>query len=110
MHLDTVNVPVRMAYQAHNRSYATILMSGHGSERRAVTETWLERNAIADYALLLMRPFNDRRADHIVKHELYMQYVEPWYDVRIVYDDRTSVVNLWRSLGLACFQVAPGDF
>ena len=27
-----------------------------------------------------------------------------------VFDDRDKVVAMWRSKGVACFQVAPGDF
>ena len=27
-----------------------------------------------------------------------------------VFDDRTKLVKMWRSLGVACFQVAEGDF
>jgi hypothetical protein len=27
-----------------------------------------------------------------------------------VYEDRQSVVEMWRNAGLPCFQVAPGDF
>jgi hypothetical protein len=30
--------------------------------------------------------------------------------VRLVLDDRNSVVKMWRSLGLECWQVAEGDF
>lgn len=30
--------------------------------------------------------------------------------VEIVFDDRNSVVKMWRLLGLTCFQVAEGDF
>ena len=27
-----------------------------------------------------------------------------------VADDRQKVVDMWREIGLTCFQVAPGDF
>jgi hypothetical protein len=27
-----------------------------------------------------------------------------------VFDDRDKVVAMWRSMGVPCFQVAPGDF
>lgn len=27
-----------------------------------------------------------------------------------IYDDRQKVVDMWRSKGLTCFQVAPGNF
>ena len=31
-------------------------------------------------------------------------------DIFLVVDDRQQVVDMWRSLGLNVFQVAPGDF
>jgi hypothetical protein len=31
-------------------------------------------------------------------------------DVFMTVDDRQKVVDMWRDLGLTCFQVAPGDF
>ena len=31
-------------------------------------------------------------------------------DVFAVFDDRNQVVDMWRSNGLTCFQVAKGDF
>ncbi|WP_446680100.1 phosphatase domain-containing protein [Cellulomonas biazotea] len=36
--------------------------------------------------------------------------IEPHFDVIGVVDDRRSVVEMWRSRGLVCFQVAEGDF
>ena len=32
------------------------------------------------------------------------------YNVKFVLDDRNRVVEMWRSLGLTCLQVADGDF
>jgi hypothetical protein len=63
------------------------------------------------YSDLIMRRRGDNRPDEIVKEELYRTKVEPFYTVAFVVDDRAKVVRMWREvLGLACFQVAPGDF
>lgn len=32
------------------------------------------------------------------------------YNVLGIFDDRQQVVDMWRSLGLKCFQVEPGNF
>lgn len=37
-------------------------------------------------------------------------HIRDRYDVRVVLDDRDSVVKMWRSLGLTCLQVALGEF
>jgi hypothetical protein len=57
-----------------------------------------------------MREAGDSRKDSIVKQELYERHIKPSYDVFVVLDDRNQVVDMWRSLGLVCLQVAPGDF
>jgi hypothetical protein len=36
--------------------------------------------------------------------------LEAGYNPTLVFDDRTSVVDMWRSRGLRAVQVAPGDF
>jgi hypothetical protein len=50
--------------------------------------------------------------DFTPDEELKWQWIAE-YDLSMimcVFDDRTKVVQMWRSLGLACFQVAPEDF
>lgn len=59
---------------------------------------------------LFMRGPDDKRCDTIVKRELYETVIKPKYDVVLCLEDRTRVVNMWRKLGLNCFQVAEGDF
>mgnify|MGYP003665107274 FL=1 len=59
---------------------------------------------------LFMRKQHDNRADWIVKKELFVDEISNIYDVKFVLDDRQQVVDMWRSLGLTCFQVAEGNF
>jgi hypothetical protein len=48
---------------------------------------------------------------HFPNEELKRQWIQEYKleDIICVFDDRTKVVNMWRDLGLTCFQVAPGD-
>lgn len=56
---------------------------------------------------LYMRKDGDTRHDHEIKPPM----IEPFRDqIEIIFDDRTSMVNLWRELGFTCCQVAQGDF
>jgi len=55
--------------------------------------------------LLLMRRAKDQRRDSIVKEEIYRTQIEPFFDVRYVIDDRPSVVQMWRDLGLPVLAV-----
>ena len=59
---------------------------------------------------LHMRRAGDARKDSVVKRELFDAHVRDRYNVRRVYDDRNQVVDMWRSLGLACLAVAEGNF
>ena len=62
-----------------------------------------------------MRPDDDYRPDAELKSDLYDKLVGlheilfKSYDT-IIFDDRQSVVDMWRARGLTCFQVAEGDF
>lgn len=60
--------------------------------------------------ILFMRATGDYRPDTVAKEEIYREFIEPYYDVVAVLDDRTSVVKMWRKLGLTCLQVAQNDF
>lgn len=86
-----------------------LLLSGRDDKFEEQTRDWLRENDI-DYDYLLMRENGDSRKDTIVKREMYEKYIKGKYNIELVLDDRSSVVALWRSLGLTCLQVAPGDF
>lgn len=105
---DRVNQPIQeILLSSRNR---IILLSGRSEKYRAVTEKWLEKMVGAVYVDLFMRAEGDVRKDSIIKEEIYRAEIEPNYNVLFVLDDRNQVVDLWRSLGLTCLQVAEGDF
>lgn len=109
---DTPHRPVVIAAQAlasHPDVDALIVVSGRDETARRSTEAWLTFNGIP-FDRLLLRATGDSRADSIVKAEIYDTYIAPRFTVIGVVDDRRSVVEMWRSRGLVCFQVAGGDF
>jgi hypothetical protein len=57
-----------------------------------------------------MRGDADRRADDIVKRELLQRMHNDRFDPALTIGDRRRVVDMWRSEGLVCAQVAEGDF
>lgn len=110
--IDTPNHPVVVAAQAfaaHPDVDALIVVSGRDETARRATEAWLTFNEIP-FDRLLLRRTGDQRADNVVKAEIYDTHIEPHFTVIGVVDDRRSVVEMWRSRGLVCFQVAEGDF
>ena len=90
--------------------YQIFILSGRSKSTYRTTQQWLIQNDIP-FDDLIMRPTD--------KHHHYMKdsdLKQMWLDdigvnnVAMVFDDRQQVVDMWRSNGLTCFQVADGDF
>jgi len=73
------------------------------------TEAWLREHEI-NYTCLIMRPHGDHTPDDILKKSWCDSNIIPIHCVMCVFDDRSRVVKMWRSLGIPCFQVVEGDF
>lgn len=86
-----------------------IILSGRDAVCREETERWLDDNRVY-FDTLIMRGVGDSRKDTIVKEELYLNHIKNNYNVLAIFDDRDSVVGMWRSLGLKCCQVNEGSF
>jgi hypothetical protein len=110
---DVPNVPVMVTVKAllvADIDLHLVVVSGRDAGRsHDVTLDWLDRHGLVP-DLLLMRGAKDFRKDAVVKRDLFDTHVLGAYDVLAVFDDRQQVVDMWRSLGLTVFQVAPGDF
>ena len=103
-HEDIIN-----AMYSLKQSGLAILTSGRDESCRPETEKWLSDNGIGFWKLF-MRPAGNMEKDSIIKERLYREHIEGKYYVAFVLDDRNQVVEMWRSLGLRCLQVADGDF
>ncbi|GAA4209320.1 hypothetical protein GCM10022252_75640 [Streptosporangium oxazolinicum] len=90
--------------------HTIIVMSGRTKGCYDATVGWLKLHLGVPFVGPFMRAVGDQRADNRVKAALFNAYVRDTYDVRLVLDDRDQVVEMWRSLGLTVFQVAPGSF
>ena len=88
--------------------YRIWIVSGRSDVAELETRGWLTKHAIP-FHQLLMRSASDSRADHVLKREWALKY-RFGDTVLAVFDDRNSVVQMWRELGITCFQVADGDF
>ena len=86
-----------------------LVVSGRDGSCRNETTEWLTKHELY-FDELLMRPEGDYRKDSIIKKEIFENYIYGKYNVILVYDDRDQVVETWRSLGLKCLQVEPGNF
>lgn len=92
--------------------YWIVFCSGRTAGCYEATSAWLEEHVMQgsyNYELH-MRSVGDTRKDWQVKLELFNEHIRLFFDVLFVLDDRDQVVELWRKLGLKCFQVAEGNF
>lgn len=86
-----------------------LFVTGRPEEYRDKTIAWL-RNYGYEQCPLFMRKNGDYRMDSVIKVEIYKEHIEPFYHIMFCLDDRTQVVEAWRSLGLTCLQCDEGNF
>lgn len=109
VNLDTPNEDVARICRHLAERYPIIIVSGREDSCHKETLDWLHLHQIKPDCLY-MRKAGDKRKDSIVKAEIYIRVIEPHYTILGVFDDRQQVVDMWRSIGLTCFQVDYGDF
>ena len=82
------------------------IWTGRSAEVADETCHWLELQGLGT-AVLRMRGVKDHRPDT----ELKAQWLDDCgWTPDLVFEDRASVVAMWRSKGIVCAQVAPGEF
>lgn len=118
--MDPPNLPVIECVKSMYAAGFTILFtSGRDAKYREPTEAFITqwvhdprtsgmRTTIAHH--LFMRAQGDMRKDNIIKTELYDANIRGKFNVVFALDDRNQVVDNWREMGIATFQVAPGAF
>lgn len=91
--------------------------TGRPEKYRAVTDDWLETHCtnlfnavLRGGGAMLMRSDDDHRSDVEIKREMLRNIEDQGFEVMFTVDDRKSVVEMWRSEGITCFQCAPGDW
>lgn len=95
----------------HNGTKVFFITGRENNDKcRKCTSGWLKKlfkghEYIFDYSLL-MRNLQDCRPDEVVKQEIYNDYIKNHYNVICVFEDKQSVVDMWRKEGLLCCQVA----
>ena len=88
--------------------YKLNIVTGRRETTRNDTVNWLSENGIWDYThRLYMRGEDDRRPDTEVKEELVADFMD---EILMVFEDRTRMVEWWRSKGITCLQVSEGNF
>jgi predicted secreted acid phosphatase len=98
---------VRLCNILYASGIKVLLCTGRREKDRAETVKWLVQQGV-NYHELILRPDGDRRSDVIVKREMLAGLDKS--KILFVVEDRSGVVEMWRSEGLVCLQCAPGEF
>ena len=107
---DTPNLDVfAIAIALQKAGNRIIIASGRNKSQRAITLKQLMGQGLV-FQEFYMRSDTDYRPDYEVKSGMLDEMIAEGYNPTLVFDDRTSVVNMWRARGLRAVQVAPGDF
>ena len=105
---DAPNFPVIEALKGLRcrGGYRIEIWSGRSDLVEEQTRAWLDLYGVP-YDRLRLRPAADHRHDTVLKAE-WLAGVKD--DVFLVLEDRQRVVDMYREHGVACWQVAVGDF
>jgi hypothetical protein len=98
---------IKMAYTA---GYTIIFCSGRIDKYEQQTRSFLTQHLRYIPYQLFLRRDGDFRKDNVLKEEVYRSKIEPYYEVLFVLEDRDVCVQMFRSIGLNCWQVYPGNF
>ncbi len=103
---DLYNWPVVRLLQDLSMHHEVEIWSGRSDKVEAKTRKWLAEAGI-DHIKRRHRPDGDHTSDVELKRG-WLKESSRCPD--IVFDDRDSVVAMWRAEGIVCCQVAPGSF
>ena len=116
IHLDTKISEINDVLISLHKEHRIIFCTGRDRSLEEITITQIlklyENSSIyinKSKILLYMRSVNDVRQDDAVKLDLLKDMQNDGLDPKVVFEDRKSVVNMWRKKGLICLQVAEND-
>lgn len=103
---------IAMAQMLKDAGHRIIILSGRSKATKDATKDWLNQFGVP-FDILKMRP-TSKDFMFMPDDKLKQMWLDSLFtnkdDILCVFDDRQKVVDMWRSNGLACMQVAPGDF
>jgi FMN phosphatase YigB (HAD superfamily) len=90
--------------------------TGRNDRHRLTTDNWMLKHGVP-VDEVLMRPAEDFSSDTLIKPQLLLEWAEEEYPsqpleelVWVVLEDRDKMVEMWRSMGLDCWQVNAGVY
>ena len=110
INLDEPNWPVINSFKALKQAgFQVGIFSGRSNRTEEATKAWLANYGV-EPDLMVMREDGDYTPDDQLKSAWLVKYFGNGSEVEAIFDDRQKVVDMWREMGITCFQVAPGNF
>lgn len=107
---DTPVEPIKyLVMRLLGEEHRIVVVTGRSMAVLGTTLDWLLDHDI-DVDVILMRREGDNRPDHVVKKEMAEEAELTPENTVVVFDDRDSVVKMWRDAGFHVHQVAEGNF
>lgn len=101
---------IDMLYGITDTGVIPVFLSGRDGCCVKETSDWVHEHVMYGVPFhLFMREPNDYRKDKIVKEEIFWKYVANNFNVVGAIDDRASVLQLWRELGINNIIDVSGD-
>lgn len=88
-----------------------LILTGRNDTKdvRAATLAWLETNWFYPDRLFMRRP-GDYSKTAAFKEKTYVEKIEPYYDVVMVFEDNNACVQMFRDKGLIVLQPQNSDY
>jgi hypothetical protein len=107
---DLPNVPIIETLHALWRvGHKIEIWSGRSDEVAGKTADWLRANYLSQIRIR-MRAAGDHQPDTTLKAGWLDELEKMGATPDLVFEDRASMVAMYRARGIVCCQVAPGDF
>lgn len=108
---DPVIQPVAGLYRAlcDSPHYEVAIFTGRPAAYREKTAQWMKKHDLP-LSPIYCRKDGDMRHDLIVKREIYEDFIREGRSVAFVVEDRSSVVKMWRDIGIVCLHCFDADF
>lgn len=113
--ISLLNSLMEFDFEHENKLNDILIFSGRSDLVKSETIHWLRKFIYIDSQdfqdILKMRLHGDYTPDDMLKKQWYEELIPSTKERLVcVFDDRQKVVDMWRSIGVTCLQVAPGNF
>lgn len=104
---DTPRIDTIEKVKGLHKTHDIVLVSGRPERCRKDTYEWMKKHDVP-FTTLFMRQDNDKRPDTEVKKDILDKYFKKDL-IKLVIDDRPSVIRMWRENGLEVMDVGTGE-